>query len=194
VDLDKARACLNSPTKKKPSEIGEAVNLLFLEFRSYKKIAEQVELSPERISVFHRVYKLPKGIQWQVDNGKILIGHAMQISRLNENNQWLLAFVIVEEKISVKDSRTVVNAVINSEQELSNVLKSITGIDSNNIKAQLLPLSFSERFQISRSAWGKEMSWVDFNLKSIMEATRVDIEQIADELTKIVKKINPDNQ
>ena len=191
MDLDKAKECLNAPIGKKPSEIGESVNLLFQEFRSYKKIAEQVELSPERISVFHRVYKLPKGIQWQVDNGKILIGHAMQISRLPENDQWMLAFVIIEEKINVKNTRIIVNEVLNSDKDLSGVLKSVAGINSDSIKALFLPLSFEERFQIVCTAWEKEMSWADFGLDSIRVATRVDINQIADELTKIVEKINP---
>lgn len=193
MDLDKARECLNTQKGKKPSEIGEAVDLLFQEFRSYKKIAEQVELSPERISVFHRIYKLPKGIRWQVDNRKILIGHAMQISRLPENDQWMLAFVVIEEKINAKDTRKIVNEALNSEKDLTGVLNSVAGIDSDSIKALLLPLSFEERFQITCSAWGKEMSWADFSLNSIREATRVDIKQIADELTKIVKKINLDN-
>lgn len=193
MNLDNARECLNIPTGKKSSEIGEAVDLLFHEFRSYKKIAEQVELSSKRISEFHRVYKLPKGIRWQVDDGKLLIGHAMQISRLPENDQWMLAFVIIEEKINVKDTRKIVNEFLNSENDLTSVLKTVAGIDSDSIKALLLPLSFEERFQIVCSAWEKEMSWADFGLNSIRVATRVDIEKIAGELTKIVEKINQDD-
>lgn len=181
-----ARDWLNDARDRKPSELGEAVDVLYHEFRSYDAISKQVPFSTNRLSQFHRFFLLPDGIRWQVDKGKIHLGHAQQISRLQEDDQWLLAFTIVQEKISVKDSTEIVHAVVTKKRPLRNVLYEMIGIRFDQVKPLLLPFTFEENFKISRAAWRKKLEWADFSLKAIEDATRVDRDYIVCELESLL--------
>ena len=83
MDINAAKDCLRSYKTRKPSEIGEAIDVLLKEPKaSYKTIAQSFDtLSSSFISSRHKIFLLPKGIRWKVDNGKITIAQAAQICR-----------------------------------------------------------------------------------------------------------------
>ncbi len=191
MDYETARQWLNCPKDRKLSELGEAVELLRERYGGYKAIASQVALSAARLSDLRRVFLLPEGIRWQVDEGRILIGHAQQISRLQGDDQWLLAFSIVQEKMSVQESKRVVENVRKTGRALQSVLRDLSGIRFDKVEPLMLPLTFEARLTIIRAAWTKKVEWADFTLRAIEEATRVDIEQIARDLTGIVDQLHP---
>jgi len=163
MDSQTARDWLNDAGDRKPSELGEAVDVLYRELGNYEAIAKEVALSPDRLSDLHKVFLLPEGIRWQFDEGKIRIGHVRQISRLQGDEQWLLAFTIVQEKISVKDSKEVVDAVVKKNRDLRDVLHNMIGIRFDEPLPSLLAgFTFEYRFRVSRAAWGKKLKWEDF--------------------------------
>ena len=154
-------------------------------------IARQVAPPASRLSGLHRVFLLPEGIRWQVDEGRILIGHAQQIARLQGDDQWLLAFSIVQEKMSVQESKRVVDNVKKTGRALQSVLRDLSAIRFDKVEPLVLPLTFEFRLTIIRAAWTKKLEWTDFALTAIQGATCVDIEQIARDLTGIVDQLQP---
>jgi hypothetical protein len=182
---------LENPIGKKPAELGEAVDALYRECGKYTVIAGQVALSDRRLSDLRRVFLLPEGIRWQVDKGRILISHAREIFRLQDDDQWLLALSIVEANISVKNTKAAVNAVIKKGQRLQDVLQTMLGIRFDNVKVLLLPFTFEDTFEIIRAAWTKKLEWADFSLTAIEEAARVDHEHIAGELARLADQLRP---
>lgn len=191
MDYDTAKEWLNHPADRKPSELGEAVDVLYRQYGKYEAIAKEVALSPGRLSDLHRVFLLPEGIRWQVDQGRIRLDHARQISRLQEDDQWLLAFTIVEEKISVKESKAAVDTVVKRGCRLRDVLQTMIGIEFDQLKTLMFPFPFEDRFRIARAAWRKKLEWADFSLKAIEEATRVDLDHIAGELASLAHQLRP---
>jgi len=191
MDYETAKQWLDGPTGRKPSELGEAVDLLYRKYGNYGAIASRVAPSTGRLADLHRVFLLPQGIRWQVDKERIRIGHARQISRLQEDDQWLLSFTIVEAKMTVQDSKAVVDAVVKKGRPLEDVLRSMIGIRFDEVKPLLLPLTFEHRFKITRAAWSKKLEWPDFSLAAIQEATRVDREHIAGQLASLADKLRP---
>ena len=105
---------LTATEGKKPSEIGEAIDALYQIHRTYKKIAQQLPMmSDSMLGQRHRIFQLPKGILWKVDEGQIRITHAAQITRLkDEDAQWLLAITIVEKKLHANECEKVVNLIL----------------------------------------------------------------------------------
>ena len=191
MDYETAKQWLDCPTDRKLSELGEAVDLLYKKCGSYKVIASQVAPPASRLSGLHRVFLLPEGIRWQVDEGRILIGHAQQIARLQGDDQWLLAFSIVQEKMRGQESKRVVDNVKKTRRVLQSVLRDLSAIRFDAVEPLMLPLTFEFRLTITRAAWPKKLAWTDFTLRAIQEATRVDIEQIARDLTDIVNQLQP---
>ena len=189
MDSQTARDWLNDTGDRKPSERGEAVDVLYRELGNYEAIAKEVALSPKRLRDLRRVFLLPEGIRWQVDEGKIRLGHVQQISRLQGDEQWLLAFTIVQEKISVKDSKELVSAVVKKNRDLRDVLHNMIGIRFDEPLPSLLEgFTFEYRFRVSRAAWGKKLEWEDFCHKAIEEATRENVDQMMGEIASIVDK------
>jgi hypothetical protein len=119
------------------------------------------------------------------------ISHAREIFRLQEDDQWLLAFSIVEANISVKNTKAAVDAVIKKGQRLQDVLQTMVGIRFDEVKPFLLAFTFEDTFEIIRAAWTKKLEWPDFSLRAIEEAARVDHEHIADELASIADQLRP---
>ncbi len=191
MDYETAKQSLEDQADRKLSELGEAVDVLYQKHGNYSAIATQVGVSKGRLSDLRHVFLLPDGIRWQVDEGRIRIAHAYQISRLQGDDQWLLAFTVVEEKISVKESKGVVDAVVKNSQRLQDVLETRIGIRFDKATPLMIGLSFEEQFRISRASWRKKMGWADFSHRAIQQATRVDPEQIASELEKLADRLRP---
>lgn len=68
--------------QEKPSEIGNAVDVLYPGFGTYKAIAAEFGRSDSFWSVRHRLFQLPVGIWWKIDEGQISMeqGKGMKIN------------------------------------------------------------------------------------------------------------------
>jgi len=148
-------------------------------------------ISVERLRNYHHVYQLPSGIRWQIDEGKIKLGHATQIARLpNPDDQWVLAFSIFTKNLTVESSREVVNSFLKSKRLLRDILHELIGIRFDQIDEPLfLTFLFSERLELCKTAWSKRQNWADFCLGSIRAATRIDLDSLADRLTLLAEEI-----
>ncbi|NQS97571.1 MAG: hypothetical protein HQ591_03880 [candidate division Zixibacteria bacterium] len=195
MDRETAIEQLNNPQDRKPSELGEAVECLYQECGNYKAVAEEVRLPLSRLSQLHRIFLLPEGIRWQIDEGRIRFTHARQISRLeDEDDQWLLAFCIMTKRLRGKDTKETVDVAIQKDRPLRDVLQTLIGIRFEQVdEPLLLPFSFEDRFKISRAAWSKRMNWADFCLHAIEKLTRIDIEKIASELKRLASLIDSES-
>ena len=84
MDTNIAKELLTAENARKPSEIAEAVDILYQELGTYQAIAQEVGRSDKFWGVRHRIFQLPVGIQWKIDEGQIGIEQGYQISRLKE--------------------------------------------------------------------------------------------------------------
>ena len=172
---------LTTPKGKKPSEIGEAVDVLYQKDPSYRAVAHQSNMSPKCLSSRHRIFQLPKGIGWKVDQEQIGIKQANEIARLkNEDDQWLLAFAIIEEKLSIEECKAVVNIVLKQNCSIRDALSSPpASVRFDKIQPLLLPIGFDSRLAICRSAWNQCKDWADLCYQLIRQGIDVDIKKVA---------------
>ena len=175
---------LTSPKGKKPSEIGEAIDILYQKVPSYKAIAQKLNMSPNFLSSRHRIFQLPKGIRWKIDQEQIKITQANEIVRLNnKDDQWLLAFAIIEEKLSIEECKTVVNIVLKQNCTIRDALSGPpASVRFDKIQPLLLPIGFDSRLAICRSAWNQCNDWADLCYRLIRQGLDVDIKIIAAQL------------
>lgn len=164
MDKDTARAYLTDPQGKKPSEIGQAVDVLRPDYRSYEEMAHDFpEVGEKTLGARRRIYRLPKGIRWKIDEGHISLGKGDQIARLkNEDDQWLLAFAIVEEQLDVEVCSNVVNRVLKFNDSIRDALRAVAGVQCDKIVSLMLPLNFDIRFAIAQKAWDRNKELQDF--------------------------------
>ena len=180
MDEKIAKECLITSEGKKPSEVGEAVDVLHQKYRTYKAIAQQVDnVSETFLIVRHRIFQLPKGIQWKVDQGEIGIEHGYQISRLgNEDDQWLLALAIIEKKLMVEECNNVVNMISNQNVSIGEALSGSTGVRFDEPKPLLLMIRPDLWIPMSRAAWEQGMNWEDYCSQLIRRGIFFDIAQL----------------
>ena len=170
MDSDTARAYLTDPQGRKPSEIGEAVDVLLSDYGSYKEMAREFQMGADALSGRRRIYQLPKGIRWKVDEGEITLGKGNQIARLkNEDDQWLLAFAIVEERLEEDVCSNVVNRVLKFNDSIRDALSASAGVQCDKITSLLLPLGFDIRLAIAQKAWNHSQELQDFCYKQIRQ-------------------------
>ena len=160
MDENDAIRCLTDHKGWKPSEIGKAVNVLYKIHGAYQEIVQQLELelSHSFLSSRHRIFKLPQGIRWKVDEGQISITQGYQTSRLsNEDDQWLLAIATVEKKLDATECKTVVDLVLNKNWTIRDALSTITGVRFEEISPPvlLLPVEVDFWFALTKSAWNR---------------------------------------
>jgi len=190
MNVEEAKECLNNFSEEKLSDIGEAIDVLHKEYGNYKSVSKQVSVSSEVLSKRHRIFLLPKGIFWKVNEGKIGLGQAYQISRLNTKyDQWLLAFAVIEEKLSVKECKKAVNVVLKQKHQLKDVLNALFGIQFDKIHPLLLPLPFNLRFAITRAAWNRGQEWEDLCFRLIREGINTDFQKIVDKLNNSIVEL-----
>ena len=184
MDEGDAKTYLASIRGRNPSEIGEVIDILYRKYRSYQKIADETPHSSDFLSSRHRIFQLPKGIRWQVDEGRITIGQGVQIASLkSEEDQWLLAFVLVEtkQKFNQKECNNIIKKVNKENISMRNLLATSFGVRFNIIPL-MLPFGFDERFAVTRAAWNKHKTLADFCLHSIRAGTDIDLEEEANQL------------
>lgn len=192
IDAETARAILNSYAEKKISEIGNAVDVLYPEFGTYKAIAAEFGRSDKYWSVRHRLFQLPAGIRWKIDEEQISTEQGIEISKLkNENDQWLLAFAITEtQNLTAKECQNVVNLVLKEDQSIREALSVSAGIRFDKIQPLLLPLGFDIRLAICKRAWARCQEWEDLIYQLILQGIDVDIKEVASQLEKLASDLH----
>ena len=188
-----ARDYLTAPEGKKPSKIGEAVDVLYQKYGSYKTIAQQLNVSSQFLSSRHRIFQLPKGIQWKVDQEQIRIDQGYHIFRLkNEDDQWLLALAIIEAKLNIQDCKNVVNIVQKQNVSIKDALNTF-GVRFD-VHPLLLPLKVDLRLAICRSAWSQGENWADYCYQLILQGIDVDIKKVARQLEALASDLHKAGQ
>ena len=191
MDTQTARELLTSQDTKKQSEIGEAIDVLYKELGTYQAIAQQVGRSDKFWGVRHRIFQLPAGIQWKIDEEKIGIEQGYQISRLkNEEDQWLLAVAIIETKdLTAEECKNVVNLVLNEGKPIRDAFSVLAGIRFDKIQPIVFPLGFDIRLEICKVAWARSQEWADFCYQLILQGIDVDIKEVARQLEKLASDL-----
>ena len=187
MDANTAREILGNYAGISPSEIGKAIDVLYQELNTYKAIAQKFGRSESFWSVRHRIYQLPAGIRWKVDERQISIDQSYQISRLkNGEDQWLLAMAIIEtEDLTASDCENVVNLVLKEGKSIGEALSVSAGIRFDKIQPLLLPLGFDIRLAICKRAWARSKEWEDLVYQLILQGIDVDMNEVALELEKL---------
>ncbi|MDD9852346.1 MAG: hypothetical protein OXU78_00090 [Deltaproteobacteria bacterium] len=186
---------VSSKDRERPqlSTLGEAVDSLYETHGSYTKISKRVQISSERLSSWHRIFQLPKGILWQVDQGKIPVGQALDMAKLEEeNDQWMLAQVLVEakRKLSVKECRNIVQDVLKNSTPIKDAAEKV-GVRFDQAKpiSLLLPFQFDERLASIKPAWEKHQKIEDYYLQKIRHGVKLDSENVAHQTEKIAEQV-----
>ena len=187
MNVNTAREILADHVGRKPSEIGEAVDVLYPELGTYKAIAQQVGMSDKFWGTRHRIFQLPAGIQWKLDEGQIGIEQGYQISRLgSEEDQWLLAIAIMEtEDLTADECKNVVDRVVKEDESITEALSVSAGIRFDKTHPLLLPLPFDIWLAICKRAWSRHENWGDSCYQLIRQGIDVDFQDVARQLEKL---------
>ena len=191
MDKDTARAYLTDPKGRKPSEIGEAVAVLRSDYHSYKEMARDYPMSGKTLSGRHRIFRLPKGIRWKIDEGEISITKGEQIIRLNdEMDQWFLAFAIVEEQLEEEVCINVVTRVQKYNDSIRDALREAAGVQCDSIVHLMLPLNFDIRFAMAQKAWDRNKELQDFCYDQMREDPDAALQELKDAYRSLLSKFD----
>lgn len=191
MDTNTAREVLTAKDANPPSEIAEAVDVLYQELGTYQAIAREIGRSEKFWGVRHRIFRLPAGIRWKIDEGQIGIKQGYQISRLkDEEDQWLLAVAIIEAKdLTAEECKNVVNLVLNERKSIRDALGVLAGIRFDKIQPIVFPLGFDIRLEICKVAWARSQEWADLCYQLILQGIDVDIKEVARQLEKLASDL-----
>ena len=186
---------LTAPQGKKVSEVGEAIDVLYQKYHSYKAIAQQFKVSTTFLSSRHHIFQLPKGIQWKIDQEQIGIGQGYEISRLeNEDDQWLLALAVVEQDLKATECANVVNIVLRQEGSIRDALSISTGVRFDEGKPLMLIIRPDLWIPMSRAAWGQCKNWEDLCYQLIRQGIDVDIKKVGSQLEALASNLREAGQ
>ena len=191
MNLKKAKEIIAEHPQRKPSEITEAVDVLYQEFGTYQALTQEMGKSDKFWIMRHRIFQLPGGIRWQIDEGHIGIGQGYQIARLKrEEDQWLLAIVIIETRcLTTKECRKVVNLVLNEEKSIIDSLSILADIHFDEIQPLSLPLGSDIWIEICKIAWTRRQKWEDLCYQLVRQGVHVDFQEIASQLEKLASDL-----
>ena len=191
MNLETARNIIAAHTENKPSEIAEAVDVLYQEFGTYHAITQEIGKSDKFWIMRHRISQLPGGIRWKIDEGHISIGHGYQIARLNrEEDRWLLAIVIIEARyLTTKECRQIVNLVLNEGESIMDSLSILADIHFNEIQPLSMPLESHIWIEICKIAWTRYQKWEDLCYQFVRQGVDIDFQEIAAQLEKIASDL-----
>lgn len=191
MNLKTAKKIIAAHAQKKPSEIAEAVDVLYQEFGTYQAITREIGKSDKYWIMRHRISQLPSGIRWKIDEGNIGIGQGYQIARLKrEADQWLLAIVAVETKcLTAKECGKIVNFVINEEKSIIDSLRILADVHFDEIQPLSLPLGSNIWVEICRIAWTRHQKWEDLCYQLVRQGVDVDFQEIASQLEKLASDL-----
>lgn len=167
MSIDEARSIIVDYQNQDIDALGDAIATLKMQCGSYENIATQVGVPSGILAKYHRLSTLPLGIQWKIKMGELLVGIAKQIVRLkNENDQWLLAFVVVDSRggnrpFSINDCQSIVNEVLRNNRTLEVVLEQNYGVNLTEKTPLILSFDYMFRYRITRASWNKKENWAD---------------------------------
>lgn len=193
MTVDEAKVCLNGD-QAKPSEYGEAVDTLFREYGTYKNIAknDDIERNAKFLSDRHVVFKLPKGVQWQVDKKNISLLQARQILRLrNGEDKWLFALTIVEKKLKPDECKNIIRRVRDGAP-LKEALSAVAGVREIFDQGIPMVLMIQPEFlkPLTKLAWEQKQEWADVCYRLILQGLKIDMQDVSIRLGAIVSEIN----
>ena len=193
MDLKVAKEIIVEHPQRKSSEITEAVDVLYQEFGTYQAITREMGKSDKFWIMRHRIFQLPGGIRWQIDEGHIGIGQGYQIARLKrEADQWLLAIAIVEAKfLTAKKCGKVVNLVLNEDKSIKESLSILADIHFDEIQPLSLPLGSDVWIEICKIAWARCQKWEDLCYQFVRQGVEVDFREVASQLEKLASDLRP---
>ncbi len=193
MDLKIAKEIIVEHPQRKSSEITEAVDVLYQEFGTYQAITREMGKSDKFWIMRHRIFQLPGGIRWQIDEGHIGIGQGYQIARLKrEADQWLLAIAIVEAKfLTAKKCGKVVNLVLNEDKSIKESLSILADIHFDEIQPLSLPLGSDVWIEICKIAWARCQKWEDLCYQFVRQGVEVDFREVASQLEKLASDLRP---
>ena len=191
MDLKTAKAIIVDHVQRKPSEIAEAVDVLYREFGTYQAITQEMGKSDKFWIMRHRISQLPGGIRWKIDEGHIGIGQGYQIARLKrEEDQWLLAIAIIEARpLTAKECRKVVNLVLNENKSITESLSIAASIHFDEIQPLSLPLGSDVWVEICKIAWTRYQKWEDLCYQLVRQGVDVDFQELASQLEKLASDL-----
>ena len=201
MNLKTAKEIIATYPQRKPSEIAEAVDVLYQEFGTYQAITREIGKSDKFWIMRHRISQLPEGIRWKIDEGHITIGQGYQIARLKrEADQWLLAIAIIEARcLTAKECGKVVNLVLNEDKSIKDSLSILGDIHFDEIQPLSLPLGSDVWIEICKIVWERCQKWEDLCYQFVRQGVNVDFQEIASQLEKLasdlrnaVKTYSPD--
>ena len=196
MDEGSAVECLTNRSGKKPSEIGQAVDVLYQVHGTHAKIVQQLKLDvgSSYLRNMRRIFHLPKGIRWKVDEYEIKVTQGYAISRLaDEDDQWMLAITVVEKKLNAKECNKVVDIVLNKDASMRDALSTVTGVRFEEISPPvlLLPIGVDFWFALSKAAWQQGEEWQDLCYRIIRGSIDIDTKEViesAESLRELVRK------
>lgn len=207
MDEKESKFILENPENKKPSEIGEAVDVLLRQRRKSHKRGGYTWLSEEigkkrikinrhkrsfTLSEIHRIFRLPQGILWRIDLEKIGAIQGVEITRLKcEEDQWILALAVDAKQISAKDCKTTVNLALKKPEagekdySLREALDRVAGFPFEGIPRLVDMSSPEEWIAINKEAWNRKMNWENFchHLIAQKQSVLSDIEKVAEQIS-----------
>ena len=191
MDLKTAKQTIAEHAQRKPSEIAEAVDVLYQEFGTYQAITEKIGKSDKFWIMRHRIFRLPRGIRWKIDEGHIGIGQGYQIARLKcEEDQWLLAIAIIEARpLTAKECGKVVNLVLNEDKSMKDSLNVSASIRFDDIQPLSILLGSDVWIDICKIAWTQYQKWEDICYQFVCQGVDVDFQGIASQLEKLASDL-----
>lgn len=197
MDEGSAVECLTNRSGKKPSEIGQAVDVLCQVHGTHANIVQELQLNVGRnyLRTMQRIFNLPQGIRWKVDEEEIKVAQGYAISRLgDEDDQWMLAITIVEKNLNAKECNKVVDLVLKNHLSMPEALSIATGVRFDEISPPvlLLPVGVDFWFALSKAAWQQGEEWQDLCYRIIRGSIDIDPREIiedAESLRKVADRI-----
>ena len=191
MNLKTAKAIIAEHPQRKPSEIAEAVNVLYQKFGTYQAITREIGKSDKFWIMRHRLSQLPRGIRWKIDEGHLGIGQGYQIARLKrEEDQWLLAIAIIETRcLTAKECGRVVNLVLNEEKSMRDSLSILADIHFDDIQPLSLPIGSDVWISICKIAWERGQKWEDLCYQFVRQGVDIDFQEVATQLEKLASDL-----
>ncbi len=200
MDIIAARDILENYKHQPLDKVGEAITVVKQEYGTYEGIAQEVSPSASTIAKYDALSKLPPGIRWKVEQGQLPGTYAEQICRLNdENDQWVLAFFIVDagkQAPSVRECKQVVDDARETERSVKEVLTERFGVEFDKTVTLVLPVDYWFRFKICRTGWNRHKNWADLAYEILGEwlngrefSSTADLKAISRQLSDVASRI-----
>lgn len=189
---DAAEDVLSNHATAPKSKIAQAVSVLLQAHKTYSAIPLPNGLSQRDMRAIHKIAALPPGIQWKVDDGELALTQAAEIAKLpSESDQWLLAIFAIKEKLPRSECRTLVNAVKNDGEPMDAALRRVSGVHIDNAPFMSINMLALPRdwLRFTQAAWTRRMSLADFCYQAAKDSASVNMNDIADELSRMANSI-----